>query len=132
MYRTCKDCGVEFYAEETWKVRCVPCWRKWKNRQGSTTVVGNVSRELTNATRKINKLEFTIQCLIEELFEAEQTSNIEAELAERMRTLISLVHPDKHGNSQAATDITVWLLDIKQKAAIPGRHGDFKKDSVWG
>jgi hypothetical protein len=125
MWKNCIDCGAAFYGEESWKVRCVPCWRKMKNRKDSTTAVGNVSQELANANRKINKLEFKIELLIDELIEAEQTSNIETELADRMRALISLVHPDKHGNSQTATDVTVWLLDIKEKAAIPGRHGGF-------
>lgn len=126
MWRTCIDCGADFYGEETWKVRCVPCWRKWKNRKDSTTAVGNASRELANANRKINKLEFKIELLIGELVEAERTSNIETELADRMRSLLSLVHPDKHNGSRVANDITVWLLDIKEKAANGLQaHGGF-------
>lgn len=50
---------------------------------------------------------------------------LEAELAERMRTLLSLVHSDKHGGSQVATDITVWLLEHQRKSRDPGRHGGF-------
>ena len=125
MWRTCIDCGADFYGEETWKIRCVSCWRKMKNRKQTISSGGNSDRELANANRKIRKLEFKIDCLIDAVIEAERT-NIETELAIRMRSLLSLVHPDKHGGSQVATDITVWLLDIKEKAAIPGRQSDFK------
>lgn len=34
---------------------------------------------------------------------------------ERMRQLLSLCHPDKHGNSETATDVTRWLLDQRKK-----------------
>lgn len=34
---------------------------------------------------------------------------------ERITQLIRLCHPDKHGNSRAATDVTQWLLSMRRK-----------------
>jgi len=33
---------------------------------------------------------------------------------ERIRTLIRLCHPDKHGGSEAANEITTWLLTMRK------------------
>ncbi len=35
--------------------------------------------------------------------------------ADRLMSLIRLAHPDKHGNSAAANDATVWLLSLRKK-----------------
>jgi len=128
MYRTCTDCGKGFHADESWKVRCIDCWRRWKNRkeQGKNQDTDTFF-QLLKAKMRIQELESQIQRLDSEKLDGMFFGNdnsLENELVERMRSLLSLVHPDKHGGSKAATDITVWLLDIKEKAARnPGRHG---------
>ena len=35
----------------------------------------------------------------------------------RVRQLLQLCHPDKHGNSQLACEVTQWLLRQKRSAA---------------
>ena len=128
MYRTCTDCGKGFHADESWKVRCIDCWRRWKNRkeQGSRNQDTDTFFQLLKAKMRIQELENEIQRLDSEKLDRMffgNGKNLETELVERMRTLLSLVHPDKHGGSQAANDVTVWLLDIKEKAASFGEHG---------
>lgn len=34
---------------------------------------------------------------------------------ERVKQLIRLCHPDKHGDSQVATEVTQWLLSMRSK-----------------
>lgn len=34
-----------------------------------------------------------------------------------MRKLLQLCHPDKHGGSATANDVTAWLLTMRQKVA---------------
>lgn len=34
---------------------------------------------------------------------------------DRVRKLLMLCHPDKHGNSELSTEITRWLIDVKKQ-----------------
>lgn len=34
---------------------------------------------------------------------------------ERLRQLLQLCHPDKHGNSQTSQDVTCWLLEVRKR-----------------
>lgn len=34
---------------------------------------------------------------------------------DRLRQLIQLCHPDKHGNSSTSEDVTRWLLEARKK-----------------
>ena len=36
--------------------------------------------------------------------------------AARIRQLLQLVHPDKHGGSSLANDVTQWLLSLRRAA----------------
>lgn len=33
----------------------------------------------------------------------------------RLKQLLMLCHPDKHGNSERATEVTRWLIELKEK-----------------
>ena len=37
------------------------------------------------------------------------------EMHEHMRGLLSLCHPDRHGNSALSTSVTRWLLDVRDR-----------------
>jgi hypothetical protein len=47
---------------------------------------------------------------------------IRHELAEHMRGLIVLCHPDRHANSRLATKITQWLLDVRERLTAAARQ----------
>lgn len=102
-WSTCRGCGKRFWREpgETWKVRCVTCWRASKN-------VGAI--ELSLARERIAMLEAEIQFLRER-------KGIPAEMLSR---LIRLCHPDRHGGNDASTVATQWLLGLRKTDA---RHG---------
>lgn len=36
--------------------------------------------------------------------------------AQRLRQLLQLTHPDKHGGSALATEVTAWLLSLRKEA----------------
>jgi hypothetical protein len=38
-----------------------------------------------------------------------------AEIADKMRSLLALCHPDKHNGSTLATATTQWLLDLRNR-----------------
>jgi hypothetical protein len=38
-----------------------------------------------------------------------------AELPQRVRALLQLAHPDRHGGSQLANEITQWLLRVRRE-----------------
>lgn len=40
----------------------------------------------------------------------------------KIRTLIQLCHPDKHGNSRASNQMTSWLLEQRRAIAADARH----------
>lgn len=40
---------------------------------------------------------------------------LERQLYDRLPQLIGLAHPDKHGNSAAANDITAWLIELRSR-----------------
>jgi hypothetical protein len=119
VFQKCLDCGCDFWveADEKWKVRCYECWKEWKNGDGSNSV-GKLKE-------RVMKLEAQRNALLERNLQLQSNGagNVRDELIERMRGLLLLVHPDKHGNSRTANEITLWLLDIKEKAASFGEHG---------
>lgn len=80
----CIECGGGFTrsADETWKVRCLPCWRRTKDR----TAAPEVSRTVAPAA----PLD-----------------------AGRVRQLLQLCHPDRHGGSELAHAVTQWLLKLR-------------------
>lgn len=86
----CCDCGEVFlrYDNEVWKVRCLSCWAIAKARRESRTVR-----------------------------QPPPPDPVLAELRDNLRGLLSLCHPDRHGNSALSTNITRWLLAVRERLA---------------
>lgn len=49
-----------------------------------------------------------------ELEKALEQNSAAKELSSHIHDLIFLCHPDKHGDSQKATSVTAWLLDVRR------------------
>lgn len=101
----CSDCGRGFMrdADETWKTRCIDCFKKSK-RADSTTADSYWISRATAAELRADSLERQL---------SQRTSGLDRELAGRIRQLLQYCHPDKHGGSQGATQVTQWLNDLK-------------------
>lgn len=122
MKRThCQDCGKSFLREvdEDWKTRCIPCFKKSKRAEpaaiDSYWIDRATAAESLAATlqSKVAHLEITVSNLIGQSLRQPPPSRIDRELAEHWRSLVQLVHPDKHGGSPGATRLTQWLNEIK-------------------
>jgi len=123
----CQECGTVFYREDDadWKVRCIPCYRKSKRAEpvAKTVVVDNYWAERAAVAEskaavlqlKVLHLESQVNNLIGQSLRQPPPSRIDRELAEHWRSLVQLVHPDRHGGSQGATKMTQWLNDVKRR-----------------
>lgn len=87
VHASCVRCGSPFLRQrgETWKRQCAVCWQ---------------SQRATDAFLRG--------------FEAGRAEALRdapgAIPPERLRALLQLVHPDRHGGSALATNTTAWLL----------------------
>ena len=91
MMARCCDCGAAFPrdADQDWKRRCLACWAIAKARREGRPATG-----------------------------APQPDPVRDELGARMRALLSLCHPDRHGNSTLATNTTAWLLSVRDRLEV--------------
>jgi NMD protein affecting ribosome stability and mRNA decay len=120
----CCDCGKSFMreADEEWRVRCVPCYKKSKRAESTPVVIESgywIDRAAAAESKaaalqmKVMNLETQVNNLIGQSLRRPEPSRLDRELAENWRALIQLAHPDKHGGSQGATRMTQWLNEIK-------------------
>lgn len=113
----CKDCGTHFEraADEAWKTRCIPCFKKSK-RAESDSDDSVWMRRATTAERELSSVRLELyqaRQAVEALLSKRPASSVERELAENWRALVQLVHPDKHNGSQGATRVSQWLNSVK-------------------
>ncbi len=98
-YATCVDCRGDFWIEpdERWKTRCIECWRDMKKDQGEWRERSTRNERRHGYIRNTEPAD----------------TRVLKELKERVPALIRLCHPDKHNESNSATQITQWLLDLR-------------------
>jgi hypothetical protein len=100
VYARCIDCGDRFYREarETWKVRCLPCWRANKGQ--------DLRAELESLQSTIWVLEYQNENLRQRL----------EELKEHLRFLIFASHPDRNpGKENEAHEAMITLLNLRDE-----------------
>ena len=110
---TCSDCGSPFHVadDETWKTRCLPCWRASKGEHWRP--LGEAARlreELATAELKLGIANMRIEQLEAKLA---RTANVELDPS-MLRLLVQLTHPDKHDNSPAAAKAAAYLNDLRR------------------
>ena len=117
----CKDCGCHFEraTDETWKVRCITCFKKSKRAEPAAIDSAWIDRALVAESRaaalesQVEQQRLTIRQLAALQATRPASTSLDRELAEHWRSLVQLVHPDKHGGSPGATRLTQWLNEIK-------------------
>ncbi len=95
----CTNCGA-FAGEEKWRKLCGRCFRLQKQKEYESLEEELAAAradyaELRQAVKKGIGLGPTIP-------------------PDRLKALIQLCHPDKHGGSKAASDMTQWLLSLRK------------------
>ena len=123
----CKDCGNTFERpdNEAWRVRCTPCYKVFKRAETSAvdsywpdraaaaeSAVATLKREVSVLQCQLYSERQTVETLIKKQ-NGKQGGSLDRELAEQLPRLLLVCHPDKHGNSQAATKATQWLLEVR-------------------
>lgn len=112
----CCDCGDSFHraADEAWKVRCVPCFVKRKNKQPDSNP-WKVKAETLESV--VDALESEVELLKGQLWNRArpEPTSLDRELKDHLRALLQYCHPDKHNGSQGATQVTEWLNDVKRR-----------------
>ena len=138
----CTECGGYFDREpdEYWKRLCLPCWIRNKREQEShySDSIANVLAgwssipdaevEISNLKASNSLMAHDISLLRMEVKTLQTQLRMERTLArapkssssldfvkEHIKDLLMLCHPDRHKNSQRATEITSWLLDFKRR-----------------
>lgn len=100
--RQCPGCGKHFDQEEPWMRYCAMCVADKKFRAGEWNTDTFLYRLFRTAQRQLAETQ-------DVAVEATGATLSRA----RVRQLLQLCHPDKHGGSKTATEITQWLLAIK-------------------
>lgn len=89
-YVMCVDCGADFARDES---------QRWKKRCLSCWLAAKESLPQARSAAPADPLR--------------------DELRDKMRGLLSLCHPDRHGNSTLSTATTQWLLSVRERLDEP-------------
>ena len=94
-YKRCIDCGDFYYTSESWKIRCVDCWREWKFAKDScSTGYMSEERQLTEWGFRLAKWQAELDA--QEMWLRQQKSATNSELGPMLSKLLQLCHLDKH------------------------------------
>lgn len=109
MLTTCKRCKCSFHRAESegWKRLCLECWvaTKRHREEGSAD---HLQAELSSWRARALSAERS-------LAERQSGPSIDLQMLKRIRML---VHPDKHGGSRAATEVSQAVGELILKASI--------------
>jgi hypothetical protein len=105
---TCCDCGRHFLALGDWQIRCRTCYVRFKD--GLPPLATLAALQAENA-----QLRAELVAVRAELAQARQRKPraTPAIPRDQWRRLVQLVHPDKHGGSQAAVKAAQWLNEVR-------------------
>lgn len=118
----CADCGKSFMALGEWQIRCRTCYARFKDGlpplatlAGLQTENAKLRAELAAVRAELTALRTELTALRTELARARQRKTRAAPPIPRdqWRRLMLLVHPDKHGGSEAATRAAQWLNEVR-------------------
>ena len=98
----CTHCGEFFFPKFANMKLCFTCFQK-RDR---------ALEQHDNLIDEVDRLRYAVEYWRRRAEEAPPSAAIPPD---KLKVLIQLTHPDRHGNSQAANDATVWLLSLRKK-----------------
>ncbi len=110
----CATCHKPFFRDEDWKITCLICFKTER------------AYDLYAGDKQMVLLQTALHDLTERLKEHAHDAEVWKRRAQKMRQkrtpltkeqirdLVILCHPDKHGSTKKATEITQWLLSLKE------------------
>ena len=118
--KDCEVCEKPFSSDKEWERLCLVCWKESR------------SYTLTKGDQAFSAMREEYISLLDEIASLEEERDRYRALArkgveklkrlkadepslppERLKQLIKLCHPDKHGGSEAAEAVTKWLLSMR-------------------
>ena len=111
----CATCHKPFFRDEDWKITCLICFKTER------------AYDLYAGDKQMLLLQTALHDLTERLKEHAHDAEVWKRRAQKMkqkrtpltkeqiRDLVILCHPDKHGSTKKATEITQWLLSLKDE-----------------
>lgn len=111
---TCRDCGCAFPQRQFFEELCPICY---KLDRGYDLLWGD--KVLLRAQQHIKTLQEENDSARQEVKKKEKEllamskRNLDPLSLPAIKKLIRLCHPDRHDNSQLATEVTQWLLRLK-------------------
>lgn len=105
---TCRKCGGWFIPLRSFYHTCPNCW-SWSPERGS----GEFPQSIL--AQRVHTLEAENRSLRSALAAAEQRA-LKPFDARAVRFLLQLAHPDRHGNSPIANEVTRALLELRSSA----------------
>lgn len=116
---TCKCCGKPFPREnaKAWAKECVGCWKVGKGYElaiGDKAFINlqeayeELQKKLDEATKHIETLEAKANGGKASRWVGGTTLD-----GQRVKDLIKLCHPDRHGNNALSTEVTKWLNSLR-------------------
>lgn len=127
--RVCRKCGCEFETDKEWARECYSCWLEKKAGKERVAALESTCRYWETIakkgvdTQRLLDLEKQVEELEQENtelrfrvmmssggFTAFRGAGMPGDLQQQLPRLIQLCHPDKHGGSPAANEVTAWLL----------------------
>jgi len=110
----CATCHKPFFRNEDWKITCLICFKTER------------AYDLYAGDKQMLLLQDALHDLTERLREQSHSAETWKRRAravkkkkapltkDQIRDLVILCHPDKHGSSKKANEITQWLLGLKE------------------
>ena len=112
----CTDCGRPFPKDQDWAKKCFLCW---KESRGYDLTKGDKcflwsQIELARIVEEVTKMQAHYRRVVQQMEQRNVPALSEQGMDPRLlRDVISLCHPDKHGDSPKATAITQELLALR-------------------
>ena len=106
---TCEACWDTFTRApgESWKRLCLSCWKATPAaKKAARDRLAQLTAELAEVRAERDRLRLRVLAL--EL--DGQRTKPKGIPPDMLKRLITLAHPDRHGNSKAANEATAWLL----------------------
>ena len=119
---TCSECMRLFERgeSESWKRRCLDCWRRSKTTEKASTpdpyATGYAAGRAEGLAERMAAHQRGFEAgRAHGRAEAPRSAPVVGAIDKtRMRQLLQLAHPDKHEQSALANEITAWLLSLRE------------------
>ena len=112
----CSDCGRPFPKDQDWARKCFLCWKESRGydltKGDKCFLWGQV--ELARIVEEVTLMQKHYRKVLTQMESRVANKEGPAPMDDRLlRDVISLCHPDKHGDSEKATAITQELLAMR-------------------